>query len=254
MDASFTVITSNIRFSTTDDGLHRWENRRPMLSRILLSHRPALIATQEGREPQLRELASSLAPLKLVADGRPWIEERMYPCLFIDPTQVEVLSNGDFWLSETPEIPGSFSFDSTFPRLCTWARVKIRGEAWLIASTHLDHVLVETRKQQSQVLVQQLKVLRQHDENILLMGDFNDEPQSETRQVFTDAFPELYDPWSMPEESSHHPFSGSCPTGHRIDWILLPQKKKVLEIFLDKTNEQGKWPSDHFPVICKIKA
>jgi len=254
MDASFTVITSNIRFSTTDDGLHRWENRRPLLARILLSHRPALIATQEGREPQLRELASSLSPLKLVTDGRPWIDERMYPCLFVDPAQVDVISNGDFWLSDTPEIPGSVSFESTFPRLCTWARVKIGGEAWLVASTHLDHVLVETRKQQAHVLVKQLQALRENGEPLLLMGDFNDDPSSETHEILLNGFADLTDPWSKPEEASHHPFSGICPTGHRIDWILVPQSKMVAEIFLDKTNEDGKWPSDHFPVICKIKA
>lgn len=254
MDASFTVITSNIRFSTTDDGPHRWENRRELLAKILLSHRPAVVATQEGREPQLRELADLLSPLQLIAKDRPWITERMYPCIFIDPAQVKVLQNGDFWLSETPQIPGSVSFESAFPRLCTWARLQLKGRSWLVASTHLDHVLSETRNKQAHVLVTELKKLLQPNETLMLMGDFNDDPSSQARQIILSAFPQLMDPWSLPEESSHHPFSGECVTGSRIDWILLDRTTKVESIFLDKAHDQGQWPSDHFPVVCKIKA
>lgn len=254
MDASSTVISSNIRFSTTDDGAHRWENRCRLLARILLSHRPVIVATQEGREPQLRELAQLLSPLRLVADGRPWIAERMYPCIFVDPSSVEVYENGDFWLSETPLTPGSVSFESAFPRLCSWAHVGMRGQKFLVASTHLDHVLDETRNKQAAVLVEQLRRLLLPGEKILLMGDFNDEPTSKTRSIIQRGLPELSDPWKKSEESSHHPFSGTCPAGARIDWILLSSAIEVEDIFLEKSNEQGQWPSDHFPVVCKIKA
>lgn len=254
MDASSTVITSNIRFSTTDDGLHSWENRCQLLAQILLSHRPAIVCTQEGREPQLRELANLLSPLKLVANGRPWIAERMYPCIFVDPTVVEVFENGDFWLSETPQVPGSVSFDSAFPRLCSWAHVRLHGQKFLVASTHFDHVMSETRNKQAAVLVTQLKLLLAPGEKVLLMGDFNDGPTSTARSIIQTALTDLTDPWKKPEESSHHPFNGDCPAGSRIDWILLPSELKVEDIFLDKTNEQGKWPSDHFPVVCRFKA
>jgi endonuclease/exonuclease/phosphatase family metal-dependent hydrolase len=254
MEASCTIISSNIRFSTSDDGPHRWENRCQLLAKILLSHRPAIVGTQEGREPQLRELADLLSPLTLVAEGRPWIPERMYPCIFVDPKLVEVLENGDFWLSETPHVPGSASYGSAFPRLCTWARIRLRGENVLVASTHLDHVLSETRNRQSTVLATQLRNLLRPGEKLLLLGDFNDEPSSTARSIILDLLPELRDPWLKPEESSHHPFSGSCPTGSRIDWILVSKEIKVEDVFLEKSNEHGKWPSDHFPVVCRIKA
>lgn len=38
----------------------------------------------------------------------------------------------------------------------------------------------------------------------------------------------------------------------RIDWIMTDEKVSVENCFLDKDPVEGKYPSDHFPVICKI--
>ena len=252
MEAPLTLISCNIRYSTTDDGPNCWQARRELLARVLNQHHPIILATQEGREPQLRELAESLPYLKLISERTPWIAERMYPCFFVDTSVVQVSGHGDIWLSETPHIPGSSSFGSAFPRLCTWVRLSLAGKNWLMANAHLDHVSAATREQQVRVLVTELKRLRQVNEQLIVMGDFNDAPTSITRQIIMNEFSELRDGWNTSEESSHHPFTGSLSTGQRIDWILTPQAM-LAEISFDKSQENGRWPSDHFPVICQLK-
>jgi endonuclease/exonuclease/phosphatase family metal-dependent hydrolase len=50
------------------------------------------------------------------------------------------------------------------------------------------------------------------------------------------------------EESSHHQFQGQLENGARIDWILVNRKLRPFDIFLDKVQKKGIYPSDHFPV------
>lgn len=252
MDASFCLISCNIRFSTTDDGLNKWSNRVEFLSNLLSSYTPLILSTQEGRQPQIQELSQHLKSLKLVDQHREWIDERMYPCIFVDNSRVEVINSGDFWLSETPDVSGSLSFDSMFPRLCTWTKLVIQNQRILVANTHLDHVQDSTRLKQMKVLIQELSKIKSDSESLVIMGDFNCSPQSEVRQELMKHFPDLVDHWNLPEESSHHPFTGHNSEGARIDWILHNLKSSQTIIKLDKTHKDGIWPSDHFPVICRI--
>lgn len=255
MDGHFTFITSNIRFDNPADGVHDWAHRRQLLAKILNSHQPTIIATQEGRQPQLVDLAKLLPNHALIDAHREWMEERMYPTLYVSQS-VPVSESGDIWLSETPDVKGSLSFGSTFPRLCTWIRLQLNGQNLLIADVHLDHVQAETRICQAQVLAQEL-LDRLHDNDMLiLMGDFNEGPDFGVQRALLAALPFLHDPWikcGNPEESSHHPFDNTERGGSRIDWMLMDQRISVEKIFLDKTQDGDTWPSDHYPVVCSIK-
>ncbi len=252
MDASFHVITSNIRFDNPSDGEHRWENRRRILASVLNSYKPGIVATQEGRLPQISDLATLLPNLSLVDTHREWIQERMYPCLFIDTQRFELKKSGDIWLSETPHVPGSIAFGSTFPRLCVWSKLRHQNENILVINTHLDHTDSSIRYKQAQVLTSEIKKIIEKNEFLILLGDFNDHPQSDVRKHLIDEL-SLHDPWAQPETTSHHPFSGENSTGARIDWILLSDAARSSRIFYDTTSEKSIWPSDHFPVICEFK-
>lgn len=253
MDAPITVISSNIRFDNPADGVNQWSKRKDHLAKTLLSHSPLIIGTQEGREPQLREMGNLLPGYSLHDLNREWLSERMYPSFFVKEKTVTVLDSGDFWLSETPHIPGSCSFESAFPRLCTWIKVEIHQTSLLVANVHLDHVKLSTRLEQVRVLSEEIRKIKKN-EKLIILGDFNDSPQSVLRNHLLSNFPTLFDPWREPEESSHHPFTGDHPDGSRIDWILIEDQFKNSKIKMLKDSHQGYWPSDHFPICCHIKA
>lgn len=252
MHAHITVVTSNIRFDNPADGSHSWQHRRENLAQLILSQDPHIIGTQEGREPQLRELASLLPGYRILETNRHWIDERMYPTLFVKEAHVLPIDSGDVWLSETPHISGSSSFDSAFPRLFTWSKVRIGSEKWLVVNVHLDHVKSSTRLSQIAVLANEVARLRTN-ERLIILGDFNDSPQSQVQLQLLQAFPELIDPWPHPEESSHHPFTGENTEGSRIDWILLDQRHREAKIEMLKQSMNGTWPSDHFPIVCRFR-
>ncbi|MDD0852460.1 endonuclease/exonuclease/phosphatase family protein [Halobacteriovorax sp. GB3] len=251
---NFKIASSNIRFDNPQDGSHDWNGRRGILAQCLNEFAPDLLGTQEGREPQLKDLENNLIKLELVDSHREWIDERMYPCIFVNPETIEVHNSGDIWLSETPYEAGSKSFESAFPRLCTWiiATHKESQEKFFYVNTHLDHVLSQTRKEQIRVLIQECDKVNKENLPVVLTGDFNESPFEDVRKVIHDQWSDLRDCWftlKKEEETSHHNFNGTREDGTRIDWILTSSNFRVYDLELYKENVDGIYPSDHFPVF-----
>ena len=251
---SLSVISSNIRYDEPGDDRYRWAKRRDFLAATLMNFSPDVIATQEGKLPQLQELAASLPEMTCADAHRDWQPDLMYPCLFYNAGSLTLLASGDVWLSETPEAPGSSSFGSLFPRLCTWARFE---GGLLVANVHLDNSSSDTRVHQARVLIDEMRALRQSGESVLLTGDFNESPDNPVRSVLQYLWPDLNDPWQQlgqPEEASHHNFDEPIDYGTRIDWMLVSRNLKVRQIYLDKSqSEEGIYPSDHYPLKASFE-
>ncbi len=250
---TLSVISSNIRYDEPDDDKFRWENRRNFLASSLLDFAPDVIATQEGKRPQLQDIAERLIGMECADSHRNWHDALMYPCLFYNPTTLTLRESGDIWLSTSPSVAGSFSFGSLFPRLCTWARFE---ENILAINVHLDNSSSETRLRQCRVLVEQVNALKHDDEALLLLGDFNESPQCPVRSLLAELWPGLIDPWQQlgqQEESSHHNFDEPIDYGSRIDWILVTDTLQAENIFMDKARSpQGIYPSDHYPLKARF--
>lgn len=250
------LISSNIRFANTEDHENSWDNRKLLLAETLLDFSPHIIGSQEGRKPQLEDLKKNLKDYDLISQHRPWIEERMYPCIFIKKEWAKILESGDLWLSDTPCMPGSKSFDSAFPRLATWALIELnKNKKIFIITTHLDHISSVTRQKQIGVLINELKNYITTYPTIL-MGDFNEDPMGKTRELLFQSHLKLNDPWitlNLKEEGSYHSFNGANEKNTaRIDWILHTQQFKPISIELDKRHSGTMYPSDHYPVKCKL--
>lgn len=249
------LISANIRFDNPKDLQHNWAGRRKLLAKCLNDFSPDLIGTQEGRKDQLEDLEGLLLNLKMEAKNRNWILERMYPTIFYNPKTISILDSGDIWLSKTPLIEGSKDFGSTFPRLFSWIKGSTFGLKFLLVNIHLDHGAPSARLSQAKVLVEEVKKLNPEGLPIIIMGDFNEGPSGEVRTIITKAFPGIYDPWEklgLKEEESHHKFKGTLKDALRIDWILCDGSLNCETIGLDKTQENGLYPSDHFPVQATI--
>lgn len=242
------ITTSNIRFDNPNDGDHDWNHRKDCLTKVLLKNSPDIIATQEGRRPQLMEF-ESLIKFNMIRSHRQWIEERMYPTIYTG-NNINISASGDIWLSETPHIAGSSSFDSAFPRLCTWAKGNFEGNDFMIVNVHLDHVKNSTRENQINVLIQEINQIR-NGLPLIVCGDFNSDPYSEVYNSLLESELNLYDPWTKfnkIEMSSHHKFDGDTQTGSRIDWIFLSKELEAKSISINTGCCDSTYPSDHFPV------
>ena len=248
----FKLMSFNIRFDNPNDGDHIWSNRLPIISELINSREICLLGTQEGREPQLRELEAQLDNLEIVDNHREWIADRMYPCIFYRTDTFSLIDSSDIWISDTPNMAGSKSFGSMFPRLCTWAKLinKKSNEKILFVNVHLDHTETTVRQSQIKVMIEEIKKIKE-DFKLVINGDFNESPKEDVYKIITKDL-SLLDPWktkNLNEETSYHKFKGVYPEGSRIDWILTDKSINCLEIEIIKHSQKNIYPSDHFPVF-----
>jgi endonuclease/exonuclease/phosphatase family metal-dependent hydrolase len=168
-----------------------------------------------------------------------------------------LVEHSEFWLSETPEVHMSKSWDSAFPRMVSHSLLEMKhsGRKIWVSVTHLDHISEQAR-------IEGAKMIRawagERKEPILLLGDFNDFPGSEVHQTLREPLGPFRDSWQMMGKDedqhsySHHGFTG-VPTKGRIDWILVTSEFRILDGSVVRDNIAGRYPSDHFPLLVDLQ-
>jgi len=251
------VMTFNLRFENDHDGENAWINRRELVVKIVNRYQPAILGTQEGKWSQLTYLCDQLPEYEAFMPGRTPDKIIQCPTLFLRKEECAIETGSDFWLSKTPDIHLSKDWDSAFPRMVSFARIRIKklNRKIITAVTHLDHIGVEARFEQAKIIS---KWAAQQKSPIILKGDFNADPESRPHEVLTLPITRLCDTWKMiqgsecEESYTHHGFSG-VPQLSRMDWILTDPSFKVKDAWVIHDEFNGRYPSDHFPYLADIE-
>ncbi|WP_233131708.1 endonuclease/exonuclease/phosphatase family protein [Robiginitalea sediminis] len=252
------VMSYNIRFDNPADGENAWGNRKAHLVSQIAYHAPDLVGTQEGLAHQLADIASGLPQYAYFGKGRDAGEnEGEYSAIFYRTDRLELLSEGTFWLSQTPEIP-SRGWDAALNRICTYGffRHRASGRRFLMFNTHFDHIGQEARRESVQLIRSKIKEINREGFPVILTGDLNLEPETEPIQILsgsmTDAFmaagAAAYGP-----AGTFNGFDCTSPATRRIDYIFISGDRLSVSRFatLSETREKG-YPSDHFPVLATL--
>lgn len=89
---------------------------------------PHLLATQEGLDHQIAYLQANLPDYHCFGVGREDGAMRgEYAAILYRAERFEQLEGGHFWLSESPDVPGSKSWESSQTRIVTWCRLVERS-------------------------------------------------------------------------------------------------------------------------------
>ena len=92
---------------------------------------------------------------------------------------------------------------------------------------------------------------------MILAGDFNEPPDDPVYEEFIHADSPLQDTWrqahpAAEEATTQHGFDGR-PRGSRIDWILTTPPFLVRRAAIVTDNQEGRYPSDHFPYEAEVE-
>jgi endonuclease/exonuclease/phosphatase family metal-dependent hydrolase len=260
---SLRVMSFNVRYAAAADGKNSWPLRQELLLQTIKTFAPDLLGTQETLPVQAEFLKDKLSGYTLIGVGRDDGKQRgEQSALLFKTDRFELLDSGHFWLSETPDVPGSKSWDSALPRMVTWARLgdrRVEGKKLMYLNTHFDHQGQRARVEAAKLM---RRWLSEHaaGQPIVITGDFNATESNEVYQqlvkaddrslLLLDAYRETH-PKIAPTEGTFHGFSG-IRNGWRIDWILHSAHLKATAAEIDCTSKDGCYPSDHFPVTAVL--
>jgi len=165
-------------------------------------------------------------------------------------------STGNFWLSDTPEIPGSMTWGNQFPRICSWAKLfdKFNNKEFFIFNTHLDHQVQLARENGVKLILERMRKIAPKSP-IILTGDFNsDETNPAVQLVLNNKLIDSYRALNKlsDREGTFNGFKG-IDTDERIDFIFVNNSFTPIKSEIIRYNRNGLYPSDHFPVITRFK-
>lgn len=265
--ADVLVMSFNIRYGTAADGENHWDLRKAFLAETIKACDPDLLGTQETIDFQRGYLAQQLPRYAHLGVGREdGGRKGEMMALFYRQDRFEEFDGGHFWLSETPEQIGSKSWDSSLPRMVTWVKLRDRRQPsarpLVFANTHFDHRGPVARLESARLVRRQLEKLGQGC-SIILTGDFNAGEGSQPYQALfgdvdgkpsplIDAY-RVAHPDATPDEGTFSGFKAGATGGARIDWVGVSRDWQVLEARIDRTARDGRTPSDHYPVVVKLR-
>jgi endonuclease/exonuclease/phosphatase family metal-dependent hydrolase len=170
-----------------------------------------------------------------------------------------LLETKTFWLSETPGVPGSKSWDAAITRIVTWGKFRDRKSrrVFYAFNTHFDHIGKLARRESAKIILSRIKQVA-GNMPVVLTGDFNAEPWDEPIQVITDKSNPLHlvdskDISRTPHYGPTGTFNGFQSKERNdlpIDYIFLKGKWKVLNHATLSQTWNGRFASDHFAVLA----
>jgi endonuclease/exonuclease/phosphatase family metal-dependent hydrolase len=262
-ESSLRVMSFNLRYATAQDGENDWDKRKEFLLEVIRKSNPDLLGTQEVLAVQADFLTENLRDYTLVGVGRDdGLRRGEFSAVLFKTARFELIDSGTFWLSETPDVQGSKSWDSWLPRIATWARLRDRqaqGREMCFLNTHWDHFGNRARIESAKLIQRWIADHSAHCPTVVT-GDFNAAEDHPAYRVLVsdiakprlrDAYRELH-PEAQGDEATFHGFSGKR-LGKRIDFVLYTPEFKAIEAGIDVSNRDGRYPSDHFPVTAVLK-
>lgn len=255
---SFTVATYNIRFDNPNDSLDLWKTRSSALTELIQFHNFDIFGTQEGLKNQLIDIKTMLPQYDYIGVGRTnGKEDGEYAAIFYKPNQFKLVQQGNFWLSTVTDRP-NVGWDAAYPRICTWGKFteKASGLTFFVFNVHFDHRGVQARQESAKLILTKVKEIAGKAPAILT-GDFNVDETNESylllknSELFKDAF-EIAEVKLAPNGTFNEFNVNIKPVG-RIDHIFLTKEFEVQRFGILTNTYNGRYPSDHFPVMVKIK-
>ncbi len=252
--AQTTVMTYNIRNSRASDGVNSWENRKERLVQLVKKVNPDVLGTQEVLIRQLKYLNKSLNNYNSFGAGRNnGRHAGEHSAIFYRKDNYRFIAGGNFWLSETPQVPGSKSWDAAITRICSWVMLidKRTGKELFVFNTHFDHKGKEARRESTQLLMRSIDSIA-GDSPVIVMGDFNFTPVDTAYKTLTGSGV-LYD--SFREGAVNKTacgFNVSNKECNRIDYILYSSHFSCNSFVIHTDNNGNYYPSDHLPVSAVV--
>jgi len=251
-----TIASYNLRYNTKNDGINAWPNRKELVKGLIRFHEFDIFGIQEGLRGQLDDIVE-IGDFAFLGNGRDdGKQSGEHSSIFYRKSRFKVVESGDFWLSETPDVPGK-GWDATCcNRICSWAKFNdlITKNTFYVFNVHFDHQGVVARRESGKLMVKKIQEIAK-DASVILTGDFNSTPETEQIQHIQSLLSDSKQVSQTPAYGPEGTFNGfkfDAPLKNRIDYIFTSKLVTVQKYGVLTDSFEQRYPSDHQPVVVKV--
>jgi endonuclease/exonuclease/phosphatase family metal-dependent hydrolase len=264
-------MSFNVRFARAGHSERATENnwndakfpRRERTIRVIREYKPDLLGVQEAREEQISDLREALPEFEFYGVGRDDGKTAgEFSGIFFRKDRFSKSAAGSFWLSATPDTPGTTFAANKLPRIASWVKLndqKSKRE-FIFLNMHWDHQDESAREKSAKLVRNRLDEIAKNLPAIVT-GDLNSHEDTKAFAALADAgssnrgladsYRELH-PARAKNEASFDDWRGTVK-GSRIDFILHTVEFSPTAAEILRTSYDGRWPSDHYPVIATLQ-
>lgn len=252
------IVSWNIRCKWDGDDKNSLLHRAGMILEKIDQMKPDVICFQETTTKSASFLKKYLTDYTVIFNCREedFTGEGLATAYRKDTAELHTVDR--FWLSPTPNIPGSrFENQSINPRICQVCLFQDieSGKLYRTYNNHLDHISDEARIIGINRVLERVSADKEvFDCPFFILGDFNDFPDSKVIEYCNNY--EETPIFDLTENlgCTYHGF-GELPDGKQIDYIYTDkasaEKPYTAEKWTDEIN--GIFLSDHYPVCVEIE-
>ena len=258
------LASYNIRYAGGDRGANSWDNRKEPLANYINELKPDVIGMQEALLVQVEYMKANLDGYSMVGVGRDDGKcSGEFSPVFYNNEKYLLDSCGTFWLSETPEVAGSRSWNAACNRICSWVRLVdiASSKTFYVFNTHFDHQSQQAKDESAKLIAAKMAEIG-NGGPAFLMGDFNSLPDSKPIKYLTGEGEDkptsiLVDSLAKvgTEESLGSTFNsfGRSDSFGRIDYILCPEDVDVVAGEVGPAKDGDVFLSDHNGIWTVVK-
>jgi endonuclease/exonuclease/phosphatase family metal-dependent hydrolase len=253
----FNVATYNLRFDTPQDGPNAWPQRRDMVKALVRYHGFDIFGTQEGLAHQLADLDDLRAYARVGVGRDDGKEGGEFVAIFYRKDRFDAVRRGDFWLSETPDRPSRGWDGKCCNRIVSWVELRDArsGKSFFVFSAHFDHEGIVARRESAKLLTRKIVEIA-GDRPVVCVGDFNTTPDTEPIAIMRQALRDAREASKAPPYGpigTFNEFRLDAPLERRIDYIFVSRHIEVLRYAALTDSLDRRYPSDHLPVVARIR-
>lgn len=229
-------------------------------SKAFGSDGPDILGVQETVQNQADDLQKAMVGYGLLGIcGKTGCEACR---IFYRLSRFAKINSGTFWLSETPDVPGSVYPGAAHPRIASWVILKDleNQKSFFVLCTHWDNASKEANYYFAQLIRNKINELA-YSLPVMMMGDLNtrEDEKPYLRLIgnedpngmrLIDTYRSVYAKVSN-DEATFHNMKGET-SGNRIDFIFNNDGFYTDKATIERNKVLNKYPSDHYAVTATI--
>lgn len=236
-----------------------WERRKEPLAQAVATLDADLIGFQEmesfqrgsdGSVNLARDWLLAEVPGYAATHHGNWRETPQTQPIFYRTDRLEVLDEGWFFFSDTPDVIYSPTFNGSFPAFASWAQFRDlqTGRALRVVNVHFEFSSISNRRQSAALVAERIGPAIEAGERVILLGDINARLGSPTHGILEDAG------WTfLSTQGATYHFNRGLNLFGAIDHIATAGSiEEVQAPIVLRRQFLGEWPTDHYPVFADL--